>query len=289
MFQPLNYRSNQPKRPQDRGDLPQVHAEAGMVLEDPGTGFVGAVLRVEKSGGMQIVELEDRRGNRRAFPLGPGLWLEGRAINLLSPSPASRTPVSAGNQTGKTNSGSRAVAGHKASVAKASRLWVEGTHDAQLIQHVWGEDLALAGIAVELLDGADNLQEVLDHFHPSATSRAGVLLDHLITGSKETRIADQVQQHWGKDAVMIAGHPYVDIWQAVKPARLKLKQWPDVPRNEDIKAGTLRRLGWPHQSKEDIGLGWQRILRQVRDYRDLEPALLGTVESLIDFVTEPHL
>ena len=31
--------------------------------------------------------------------------------------------------------------------------------------------------------------------------------------------------------------------------------------------------------------GWRWILGRVRDYRDLEPALLGRVEELIDFVT----
>ena len=34
-------------------------------------------------------------------------------------------------------------------------------------------------------------------------------------------------------------------------------------------------------------MGWKRILGTVRTYRDLEPALLGRVEELIDFVTVP--
>lgn len=288
----INDPRRRPSRPKSSDQMPQVHVERGMVLEDPGTGFVGAAVRVEKSGGMQLVELEDRRGVRRAFPLGPGLWLNGTAVNLLPPRPHQQRD----NRTGErvtavkhSNSGSRAVAGHRASVAKVSRLWVEGTHDAQLVQHVWGHDLAVAGIAVELLDGADNLQQVLQQYQPHAKARAGILLDHLVVGSKETLLATRIQEQWGSEAVMIAGHPYVDVWQAVKPARVGLEQWPEVPRDEDIKVGTLRRLGWAHGTKEDIGLGWQKILGQVRNYRDLEAPLLGAVESLIDFVTEPHL
>jgi hypothetical protein len=33
------------------------------------------------------------------------------------------------------------------------------------------------------------------------------------------------------------------------------------------------------------GVLWKRLLSQVRTYVDLEPALVGAVESLIDFVT----
>lgn len=65
-----------------------VHVEIGMVLEDVASGWVGAVTRVEKSGGVHLVELEDRRGVRRSFPLGPGFWLEGRPIEALPPRPA---------------------------------------------------------------------------------------------------------------------------------------------------------------------------------------------------------
>jgi hypothetical protein len=32
---------------------------------------------------------------------------------------------------------------------------------------------------------------------------------------------------------------------------------------------------------------WRRILSSVRSYTDLETPLLGAVERLIDFVTEP--
>lgn len=163
---------------------------------------------------------------------------------------------------------------------------MEGRHDAELVQHVWGEDLAAAGIAVQLLEGVDNLEDVLEIFGPTDTARAGVLVDHMVPGSKESRIADAVSKRW-PGSVLVVGHPFVDIWQAVKPERVGLAAWPDIPRGTDIKHGTLGALGWPNADQRDIAMGWKRILGTVRTYRDLEPALLGRVEELIDFVTVP--
>ncbi len=45
----------------------------------------------------------------------------------------------------------------------------------------------------------------------------------------------------------------------------------------------LRALGWGG----DTAAGWRRILGGANSYTDLEPALLGRVEELIDFVTTP--
>jgi hypothetical protein len=45
----------------------------------------------------------------------------------------------------------------------------------------------------------------------------------------------------------------------------------------------LRAIGWPL----DPPAAWQRILRSVTSFTDLDPAFLGRVEELIDFVTEP--
>lgn len=266
----------------------EVRVERGMVLEDVTTGFVGAVVRVEKSGGMYVVELEGRRGDTRTFPLGGGFWIDGRPVVALPPLPTSKAPEGLTTQGGRkvTNSGSLAVEHRSARVARPSRIWVEGRHDADLVQRVWGDDLALEGIAVQLLEGVDNLEEVLEVFGPTPSVRAGVLVDHMVEGSKEWRIAQQVSRRWGS-GVLVLGHPFVDIWQAVRPARLGLEAWPDVPRGTDIKHGTLEALGWPHDTQADIALGWRRILSTVRDYRDLEPALLGRVEELIDFVTAP--
>ncbi|WP_083090434.1 DUF3097 domain-containing protein [Actinomyces vulturis] len=266
-----------------------IPVELNMVIEDVHTGFVGAVLSVEKSGGRWVMVLEDRHGTRRGFPLGPGYWVEGKPVILDPPVGKPRVdtgPKSAGGRT-LTASGSYRVEGQKARTARASRIWVEGRHDAELVEKVWGDDLRVEGVVVLMLDGADNLEAVMRDFEPCPTRRAGVLLDHLVPGSKESRIAERVMGMKGGENVKILGHPYIDVWQAIKPERLGLNAWPTIPRGTDIKHGTLEYLGWPHEDQTDIARGWQRILSTVASYKDLEPALLGRMEELIDFVTEP--
>lgn len=257
-------------------------AVAGLVVEDVSTGWVGAVVRLERTNGGDVVVLEDRHRRTRSFPLGPGFWVEGQPVHLVRPARAT-APAPAQ----RTASGSRAVSGARARVARASRIWVEGKHDAELVEKVWGEDLRLEGVVVELLEGADHLEQVLHDFAPAPQRRAGVLLDHLVAGSKERRLADRALAGLGSAAahVLVLGHPYIDVWQAVRPERVGLRAWPDVPRGTDIKVGTLRALGWPSATRADIAQGWTRILRSVRDYKDLSPALLGRVEELVDFVT----
>ncbi|HET9171221.1 MAG TPA: DUF3097 domain-containing protein [Actinospica sp.] len=275
------------------GDLPShaprrtatvdVEAVHGLVVEDVETGFCGAVVRVEKTAGGYTVTLEDRKGRHRVFPLGPGFLLEGKPATLVRPRPAA--PVE--SRSGRTASGSVAVRGQRARVARAGRIYVEGKHDAELVERVWGDDLRVEGVVVELLNGVDELHEIAAEFQPGPGRRLGVLLDHLVPNSKETRTADRLQRG-REDCILVLGHPYVDIWQAVKPASVGIAAWPVVPRAEAWKDGVCERLhrkdpGWPLDPRR----AWARILGTVNSYKDLEPALLGPVEALIDFVTAP--
>jgi hypothetical protein len=184
-----------------------------------------------------------------------------------------------------TASGSRAVIGAKARVARASRIVVEGVHDAELVEKVWGDDLRIEGVVVEYIEGVDDLAEQLRDFRPGPERKVGVLVDHLVAGSKESRIAASIAKSPIGKHVLVVGHPFVDIWQAVKPARLGIKQWPTIPRNVEWKHGVCQSLGWPHRNQADIARAWKHILSKVGSYADLEPALLGRVEELIDFVT----
>ncbi|GEL99600.1 DUF3097 domain-containing protein [Cellulomonas terrae] len=255
-------------------------AETGLVVEEVTTGWVGAVVRVEKSGGQHVVVLEDRRGRTRTFPLGRGFWVDGEPVALTAPvrAPAPARPT-------RTASGSVAVHDARARVARGSRIWVEGKHDAELVEKVWGDDLRLEGVVVELLDGVDNLQDALRDFAPGPGRRVGVLVDHLVAGSKESRIAAEAVRGTPAGSVLVLGHPYVDVWQAVRPERIGLDAWPVIERGTEWKHGILRELGWPADEQADVARAWQRILRSVRSYADLEPSLLGRVEELIDFVT----
>lgn len=251
--------------------------ELGMVVEDAQTGYVGAVVRVEYG----RVDLEDRHGRTRGFPLGPGYLLDGRPVILTAP----RRAAPAGPT--RTASGSVALSGVRARVARASRIYVEGRHDAELIAQVWGEDLRVEGVVVEHLGGIDDLVDIVAEFAPGPQNRLGVLVDHLVAGSKEARIADAVRRGPGGSNTLVVGHPYVDIWQAVKAQRVGLAAWPTVPRNMEWKHGVCEALGWRHANQADIANAWRRIRSKVRDWNDLEPALIGRVEELIDFVTQP--
>ncbi|MGD9606434.1 MAG: DUF3097 family protein [Leucobacter sp.] len=253
----------------------------GLVVEHSESEWCGAVVGAREG----LVQLEDGRGKVRSFPLADGFLIDGRPVSLELPKRAPQRRVTA--------SGSIAAPQQRARVAMPSRIFVEGRHDAELVEQVWGDDLRVEGVVVELLDGADNLEAVLAEFGPGPGRRAGVLLDHLVTGSKETRIAERVARGPGGAHVLIVGHPFVDIWAAVRPERLGLAAWPEIPRTIDgrpveWKAGICRALGWPSEDPADIADAWSRIRGRVRSYRDLEPSLLGRVEQLIDFVTGPE-
>lgn len=105
----------------------------------------------------------------------------------------------------------------------------------------------------------------------------GVLADHLVAGSKEERLTANLGPH-----VLVTGHPFVDVWQAVRPKALGIEAWPTIPRGQDWKTGVCRALGWG--SPQD---GWRRVYSAVSSFRDLEAPLIGAVEQLVDFVTEP--
>ena len=271
------------------GRSKEVEAETGLVVEDVETGWCGAVTRVEKAGGMQVVHLEDRRGRSKGFPLGPGFLLDGAPVVLTAPKAAARAQVAAAREAAsRTASGSRAVHGQKARVASGSRIFVEGRHDAELVERVWGDDLRIEGVVVEMLDGVDDLGAAIRDFAPGPGRRMGVLVDHLVPGTKEHRVVEAARRLQPYAAhVRILGHPYVDVWQSVRPGRLGLDTWPVIPRGQSWKHGICAHLGWPHDSQADIARAWKQILGTVRSYADLEPTLLASVEELIDFVTEP--
>ena len=250
-------------------DAPKVAVEHGLVVEDTEGRFCGAIVAYEKG----AVTLEDRHGKRRVFPLSPGAFrLDGKRVTLTPPT----APAAAKK---KTASGSVAAPTARAKVAKASRIYVEGKHDAELVEKIWGDDLRDVGVVVEYLEGIDDLAGIVTTFAPSRRRRLGVLVDHLVAGSKESRIVAQVTS----PHVLVAGHPFIDIWEAVKPSAVGIPAWPSVPKGQPWKEGVLSALGWP----PDTAAGWKRILRAARSYADLEPALLGRVEHLIDFVTAP--
>ena len=254
-------------------EVPTVAAERGLVVEDSEGRFCGAVVGYEKG----AVTLEDRHGKRRVFPLTPAAFLlDGQPVTLVPPAPAAppRTP---GPPRVRWPRPRRKGPGPR--WPAASRIYVEGKHDAELVEKIWGDDLRDVGVVVEYLEGIDDLPAIVRSFSPTPDRRLGVLVDHLVAGSKETRIAASVRS----PDVLVVGHPFIDIWAAVRPSAVGIAAWPDVPRGQPWKEGVLRAIGWP----PEVPAAWQRILRSVNSFADLEPELLGRVEELIDFVTMP--
>jgi hypothetical protein len=252
--------------------VPTLEARPGLVVEVP-DGFVGAVVTCTAT----EVTLRDRRGRARRFGLHPaGFLVDDRRVTLTPPAAAAPPLPPAGPRT--TNSGSIAAPAAPARVARASRILVEGAHDAELLEQVWGHDLRAEGIVVEVLHGADDLDAVVRAFGPGPTRRLGVLLDHLVPGSKEARIAAGIRDPF----VRVTGHPFVDVWAAARPGAVGITAWPDVPLGEPWKQGVARRLGI-----DDPRELWRRIRASVTTWHDLDRSLIRAVEELIDFVTVP--
>lgn len=247
-----------------------VAARRGTVVEDRGTGVVGAIVEFRPP----RLLVRDRHGRDHALHYADGsVSVDGEPIALRAPAPRSEAQAI-------TASGSIDVGSVPARMARASRLWVEGVHDAELIEKIWGDDLRVEGVVVERLDGADELASAVRRFGPRPGRRLGVLLDHLVDGSKESRIAATVDH----PDVLVRGHPYVDVWQAIKPGVIGAERWPDVPPGQPWKDGILAAL----DVSSDPGRFWRHLLAQVTTWKDLETPLLGAVEELIDFVAPPE-
>ena len=244
---------------------PEVDIAVGMVVEDRSSGFCGDVVKWS----IEAVTLRDRKQHQRHFAWKPGgFLLEGRPVTLRRPAGVRATgPV-------VTASGSIAGAPVGARVAAASRIWVEGRHDAELLEHVWGDDLREVGVVVEPMHGIDDLVGAVAGFRPGPQRRLGVLVDHLVTGSKESRLVAGVRD----PNVLVTGHPFVDVWAGIQPRVLGLDAWPEIPRGVDWKEGMCRALG------ADPARFWPHLRNKVRTYADLRPELVGAVERLIDFV-----
>ncbi len=251
--------------------IPRQRAVPGLIVEVTTDGFIGGLIRCTD----REVVLRDRRGRERRFTNTPGTFLvDERRVALVPDGPA-RSPSAASQLPRTTNSGSLA-APMRARVARAGRILVEGVHDAELVEQVWGDDLRIEGVVVEPLHGADDLAAVLRHHGPGPGRRLGVLLDHLVDGSKESHLA-RAAAH---PHVLITGHRFVDIWAAVRPGAVGIEAWPDIPRNRPWKEGIAEYLG-----AADVHDAWRRIRSSVTTWHDLDRDLIGAVESLIDFVT----
>jgi hypothetical protein len=250
-----------------------LNVQLGLVLMHQATQTVGTVVRYVP--GQQIILRDDEGRDHAMRPQDGAFSYNGEPValrKLVAPE-TDREPTF-------TASGSVDMGQVPARVARASRIYVEGIHDAELIEKVWGDDLRVEGIVVEQMEGADDLAALVRSFQPGPRRRLGVLLDHLVEGTKESRLATAVDH----PDVLICGHPYIDIWEAIRPSTLAIDAWPAVPLGQSWKQGVLEALG----SKNNAGLFWKKALGQVQSFKDLETPLINAVEKLIDFVAIPE-
>ena len=248
---------------------PKIDVSFGLALMHRASGTQGTVVAFAQG---QRVVLEDPAGGTHEFkPFDGAFAHNGRAVSLRG------TVVAPASQERRfTASGSIDVGDAPARVAAGSRIWVEGVHDAELIERIWGDDLRVEGVVVEPMHGVDDLPALVAGFRPGPRQRLGILLDHLVEGSKESIMASRVTG----PHVLVTGHPYVDIWQAVRPSALGIDRWPSVPKGRPWKEGIVDALGVPASSGEF----WKQVLSCVESYRDVETPLVNAVERLIDFV-----
>lgn len=250
---------------------PRVSAAPGIPLLHRSSGLRGVVVKFTG----ELVQLRDARGGTHTFENHPGAFSHrGESVTLVRPTPGPTTVAPR-----RSAAGGIVAASPTARVARASRLWVEGTHDATLLERVWGDELRELGIVVEPLGGIDDLAAQVRRFGPGPGRRLAVLVDHLVRGTKEHRIAAEV----AGPHVVVVGHPHVDVWQCVRPRSLGIDAWPEVPRGEDWKTGVCARLGWGAPRE-----GWRHVLAAVDSYADLEPSLVGAVETALDELAPPE-
>ena len=123
----------------------------GVVVEHRASGVVGAIVSFKP----QRIVIRDRHGKDHALvPRDGAFMIGGEAVSLRQANPL---PSASGSQL--TASGSLDLGAIPARTAMASRIWVEGIHDAELIEKVWGDDLRAEGIVVEQMEGMDDLAE----------------------------------------------------------------------------------------------------------------------------------
>jgi hypothetical protein len=258
--------------------FPACEATAGLPIAHRSSGFTGRLVGLD---GDEVI-VAGQTGLQKRFKNAPGSFsVGGQAVRLVPPPPPPGDDRLAGGRvsaTRRTASGSRAVVGARAQVAQPSRILVEGVHDAELVEKVWGDDLRVEGVVVERLDGIDHLADIVAGFAPGPGRRLGVLVDHLVTGSKEARLAAEVRH----PHVLVTGTPYVDVWAAIRPVAVCIAAWPEVPRGIPWKEGVCSALG-----VAEPGLFWRKLLSSVTTWKDLETPFVRAVEQLIDFVTDP--
>ena len=126
------------------------------------------------------------------------------------------------------------------------------------------------------MHGADDLAAAVAEFRPGPVATAG-----RDPRPPRRRFEGDAPCGDGRDpAVLITGHPFVDVWAGIRPQVLGLDRWPEVPKGRPWKEGLCAALGVQPETF------WPTLRNRVATFADLEPELVGAVERAIDFTAE---
>jgi hypothetical protein len=225
-----------------------VPAEKDLVVE-VADGFCGAVTRIE--GGQ--VELEDYRGRRRLFPMGAGFMIDGEPVRLVHPA---RAGTAGARRSAPPRDPSRSTipCAHRAAEPDPRRA---GTTPSSWRRS--GGTICAPRASSWSTCRSRPAGGLLAAAPPRRDRRYGVLVDHLVPGSKETRIVEQIMRGPHGAHLRIVGHPYIDVWQCVTPTAMGIRAWPGsrAARNGRPGSAAPRLAG---RSQADIAHAWKRIL-----------------------------
>ncbi len=134
-----------------------------------------------------------------------------------------------------------------------------------------------------MLDGVDDLAAAVRAFQPGPGRRIGVLVDHLVEGTKEWREAAAGRAGAGRRRARARRRaPLRRRLAGGEAPAARARRLAVIPKGTSWKHGSCRRWAGPCRTQVDVAAAWRRILGTVRDFTDLEPDLLGRVEELID-------
>ena len=220
------------------------------------------------------VTLEDRHGRHRVFPLGPGFLVDGRPVALVRAAPAARGGAAPAYGLGLGRRARRAGPGRP--------------RRPDLRRGPARRRAGREGVGRRPARRGRRRRAPRRHRRPAGRrarlrARAGppARRARRPPGARQQGVpagrAGRCSPH-----VRVVGHPYVDVWQAVRPAAPRHRGLAGGPARHAVEGGRLRRRSAGRSTRPPPGAASSARSRRTPTW---SPSLLGRVEELIDFVT----
>ena len=254
---------------------PHRAAEPGIRVLHRASGFTGTLVALE---GDDVV-LRGHTGLERRYQNVPGTFaVEGTPTHLVSPRRARRRRAARSPKDVRTASGSRAVDGRAGPGrrAPAASGWRASTTP---------NSSSGCGATISASRASWSNGSTVPTTWPPRCARSAPRATAASACCSTTSCPGARKPGWRRAIddphVLVTGTPFVDVWEAVRPAAVGIRAWPVVPKGQNWKDGVCAALG-----VDDPRTMWRRILAAVSDWKQLEQPFVAAVEQLIDFVTE---